>query len=70
MYKHASPDRGAITCIWLVARGRRSGRGCPAAAAIRRHGAIAGVSERLGLGGDRAAFRIVAGSRSGLRLGT
>ena len=35
MYKHASPDRGAITCIWLVARGRRSGRGCPAAWLIR-----------------------------------
>ena len=68
-YKHASPDGGAITCIWFVARGRRSGRGCPAAAAIRRHGAIAGVSERLGLGSDRAAFRVVAGSRLALRLG-
>ena len=60
MYKRASPDGGAITCIWLVARGRRSGRGCPAARLIRCHGAIAGVSERLGLGGDRIAFRIVA----------
>ena len=68
MYKRASPEGDAITFIWLVARGRRSGRGCLDARLIRRHGAITGVSERNGLGGDPVAFRIAAGSRAGLRL--